>query len=315
MKFYPITGSLSPALAKALADFEAPFTYPLGPGKFFRITHGEDYTLFFRAMGNEACFIAECQGCVAGVLCTAVRILWLPDGTKRKVAYIGDLKIAEEARGGTVLLRLARAAEAWLRPRVDAGFGVVMDGTARTPEDYTGRCGIPVFRDLGQLVVFRISVSDACAKFNPGCFQTAPEAGLACYRSLSLGRYACPAGQAEQRSQINPVWLTSPDGSACGMLEDTRKAKRLITGDGSELLSAHLSCFAYITVAMAAELIRVALRQVAGLGFPALFVAVVESDAQELREALHPLEVLAAPATVYGTGLMAGSWNINSSEI
>src|ERR1700722_18856214 len=110
MKFYPIAGSLSPALVKALADFEAPFTYPLGPGKFFRITHGEDYTLFFRAMGNEACFIAEDQGCVAGVLGTVVRNLWLPDGTERKVAYIGDLKIAEEARGGTVLLRLARAA-------------------------------------------------------------------------------------------------------------------------------------------------------------------------------------------------------------
>jgi hypothetical protein len=279
MKFYPITGLLSSALVKALADFEAPFTYPLGPGKFFRITHGEDYTLFFRAMGNEACFIAE------------------------------------EARGRMVLLRLARAAEAWLRPRVDAGFGVVMNGTVRTPEAYTGRCGIPVFQDLGQLVVFRISVSDACAKYNPGGFQTSAEAGLACYRTLSVGRYACPAGQAEQRSLINPVWLMSPDGSACGMLEDTRKAKRLITGDGSELLSAHLSCFAYSTVAMAAELIRVALRQVACLGFPALFVAVVESDAQELREALRPLEVLAAPATVYGTGLMAGSWSINSSEI
>src|SRR5580692_11132909 len=163
MKFYRISDPHTLSLAKALADFEAPFTYPLGPGKFFRITHGEDYTLFFRAMGDGACFIAEDQGRVAGVLGTAVRKLWMPDGMERAAAYIGDLKIAEEARGGTVLLRLARVAEAWLRPRVDAGFGVVMSGTAQTPDAYTGRCGIPVFQDLGQLMVFRIFVSDECA--------------------------------------------------------------------------------------------------------------------------------------------------------
>jgi hypothetical protein len=315
MKIYPIFEPISPVLAKALADFEVPFTYPLGSGKFFRITHGADYTLFFRAMGDGACFIAEHQGRVAGVLGTAVRKLWMPDGTERASAYMGDLKIAEDARGSTVLLRLARAAEAWLRPRVDMGFGVVMNGTAQTPDAYTGRCGIPVFQDLGQIVVFRIFVSDGCAKHNPGHFHTTQEAGLDCYRRLSLGRYACPADQPQKRSQIKPVWLMNPGGLACGMLEDTRKAKRLIAGDGSEMLSAHLSCFAYGAVAAAAELIRIALGQVACLGLPALFVAVARSDAQELRDALHPLEVLAAPATVYGAGLRTGSWNINSSEI
>src|SRR5258706_16480030 len=124
MKLHAISESPSPALAQALAEFETPFTYPLGPGKFFRITHGEDYTLFFRAVGDGTCFIAEHQGRVAGVLGTSVRRLWMPDGAERAVAYIGDLKIAADARGGTVLLRLARAAEAWLRPRVEAGFGV-----------------------------------------------------------------------------------------------------------------------------------------------------------------------------------------------
>jgi hypothetical protein len=315
MKLYPISGPPSPALARALADFEAPFTYPLGPGKFFRITHGEDYTLFFRVMGDGTCFIAEHEGRVAGVLGTAVRRLWLPDGAERAAAYIGDLKIAADARGGRVLIRLARAAEAWLRPRVEAAFGVVMDGTAQTPTAYTGRSGIPAFRDLGRLMVFRIAVANEGTKHNPGHFQTTRETGLACYQRLSLGRYACPAGDAQQRSQITPVWLMNPDGSACGMLEDTRKAKRLITGDGSELLSAHLSCFAYHGVTAAAELIHVALRQVAALGLPALFVAVAGPDAQALREALRHLEVLAAPATVYGAGLPPGSWNINSSEI
>lgn len=315
MKIHRISGPPSASLARALAEFEEPFTYPLGPGKSFRITHGEDYTLFFRVLGDGACFIAEHQSRVAGVLGTAVRQLQMPDGTECAVAYLGDLKIAVNARGGTVLVRLARAAEAWLRPRVNAGFCVVMDGTVATPDAYTGRAGIPLFRDLGHLMVFRIPRSDEGSKGEPRHFQTTQDTGLACYRRLSLGRYACAPGEAEKRSQTRPVWLMNPDGSACGMLEDTRKAKRLITGDGSELLSAHLSCFAYNTVSAGAQLIGIARRQLAGLGFPAMFVAVAQPDAKELRESLPNPEITAAPATVYGAGLQAGTWNINSSEI
>jgi hypothetical protein len=51
------------------------------------------------------------------------------------------------------------------------------------------------------------------------------------------------------------------------------------------------------------------------LGLPALFVSVPETDAQVLRVSLRNFEILAAPAIVYGTGLMAATWNINSSEI
>src|SRR5438094_627504 len=122
MKVWQLSSPPSPALARVLAEFEAPFTYPLGPGKFFRISHGEDYTLFFRAQGNGACFIAEQNGRVVGAMGTAIRQLWMPDGTERLAAYFGDLKIAPEDRGGAVLMRLARAAEAWLRPKVEAGF-------------------------------------------------------------------------------------------------------------------------------------------------------------------------------------------------
>src|SRR5258705_9398947 len=115
MKINQLSGPPSPELASALAEFELPFTYPLGPEKFFRISHGEDYTLFFRAQGEGACFIAEDQGRVVGALGTAIRRLWMPDGGERSAAYFGDLKIAGKARGGAVLVRLARAAEDWLR--------------------------------------------------------------------------------------------------------------------------------------------------------------------------------------------------------
>ncbi len=314
MNVHQISNPPSQTLARALAEFEAPFTYPLGPGKLFRVSHGEDYTLFFRVQGEGACFIAEHEGRVVGTLGTAIRRLWMPDGTERPAVYIGDLKIAAKARGGTVLIRLARAAETWLRPRVAAGLGVVMGGTPLTPDAYTGRARIPGFQDLGRLMILRICGSVDGRPADPGRCLTTRKIGLACYRRLSLGRYSCPTDKAEQRSRIVPIWLMNTDGSACGMLEDTRRAKRLINEDGSEILSAHLSCFAYGVVSAGAELIGVALQHAARLGLPSLFVAVAEPDARELLAALCDVAV-AAPATVYGVGLQAGLWNINSSEI
>jgi hypothetical protein len=313
MKVWQLSEPPSPDLARALAEFEAPFTYPLGPGKSFRISHGNDYTLFFRAQGNGSCFIAEDGGRVLGVLGTSVRRLWLPNAEEISAAYFGDLKIAPQARGRLVLGRLAREAEAWLRPKVAAGFGVVMGGTTMAPDDYTGRAGIPGFHDVGQVALLRVSGCNAAEP--PGHFLTDRETGLGYYRQLSFGRYACPTGEAAARSRILPLWLVHPGGAACGLLEDTRKAKRLILEDGSELLSAHLSCFAYSSVGAAAELIEVALAAAVQAGLPALFVSVTASEAEELCTTLRKLEVHVASATVYGAGLAAGGWNINSSEI
>jgi hypothetical protein len=314
MKVRQICGPPSADLARALAQFEEPFTYPLGAGKSFRISHGVDYTLFFRAQGNAACFIAETGGCVVGALGTAVRPLWMPEGSERTVAYFGDLKIAKVARGGLVLMRLARAADAWLRPKVQAGFGVVMGGTSLMPESYTGRAGIPNFRELGRLAILRISNRNDSNFENDGMLTT-PEKALECYKRLSRGRYACPVGAAAERSKMRPLWLMTPDGSACGLLEDTRKAKRLISDDGLEMLSAHLSCFAYSDVAAASRLIGVGLSRASHAGLPAVFASVAEADAQPLAAALSQFAVHAAPAAVYGTGLEPGRWNINTAEI
>ncbi len=318
MNIHPLSGPPPPAMVRALADFEAPFTYPLGPDKFFHITHGDDYTLFFRAQGDATCFVAEQQGRVIGSLGTVIRRLWMPDGAEHPVAYLGDLKIARRARGGVVLARLAQAAEAWLRPKLNAAFGVVMGGTASTPETYTNRAGIPGFQVVGRLTVLRISnlTADQCG--NDQTLVSTNEAGLACYRTFSRSRYACPVGQPALRSQIAPTWLMNPDGSACGLLEDTRKAKRLIVSDGTELLSAHLSCFSCATVSAGARLVRGAVQRATESGLPGLFVTLPEPDAKALCVELANvggLAILPAPAVVYGTGLEPGTWNINSAEI
>jgi hypothetical protein len=316
MTVHRLSGPPGPALARALAEFEAAFRYPLGPGRSFGIRHGDDYPRFFRAMGEAACFVAEEEGRVVGAVGVAVRRLLLPDGTERPAAYVGDLKVSPNARNGFTFLRLAWEAQSWVRGRAEVGFGVVMDGTPVTPDAYMGRAGLPDAAVLGKVMVFRL----ACPKgpLDPGdADHDADEArGAACYRALSRGRYASPGGDPAERSEARPAWLVHPGGLACGRLEDTRRAKRLFDDAGEEMVSGHLAAFACRTPAAGAGLVRVALRRARAAGLPALFVAVAAADAAGLREALGTADVVEAPATVYGVGLGAcPDWNVNSSEI
>jgi hypothetical protein len=315
MIVHRLCGTPPADLAQALAAFEKQFTYPLGPGRCFRISHGEDYPRFFRAIGEAACFVAEQDGRVLGTLGSALRRLVLPEGGERPVVYLGDLKVAPAARGGTVLLRLVRAAQDWAGVRAQAAFGVVMDGTPVTPEAYTGRLGIPPFQELGKVLVLRLSARGEDAGADKR-FAAPAGAVDACYRRLSAGRYASPGGTSAERSKTGPVWLVSPEGNACGRLEDTRRAKRLVSDDGAEMRSAHLSAFAYRDRHAGAELLREALRRAALLTFPALFVAVAAPEAEGICQGLEGVEAVAAPATVFGTGLEPSPvWNINTAEV
>ena len=325
-------------LASALERFEEQFTYPLGPGRSFRISHGTDYPRFFRAMGEPACFVAtsdarphgvgqafqpdsqagkpdlrERGGRVVGVLGCALRRLQLPNGTECPAVYLGDLKVDPQARGGRALPQLAQAAMRWVAARAKVAFSVVMDGTRITPTRYTGRLGIPPFQELGKIMVLRIATRTDSLRESA----TITDAlGAACYVRLSAGRYACPGGFPSERSEIAPTWLMTPDGDACGRLEDTRRAKRLIADDGVEMQSAHLSCFAYHDVIAGVVLLKIALARAAERGLPALFVAVPTPDAEAFCAALALTDIVTAPATVFGTGLAPGAlWNINTAEI
>jgi hypothetical protein len=302
-------------LALALGRFEERFRYPLGPGRTFRIVHGDDYPRFFRAMGAAACFVAEREGRVLGVIGVAVRQLILPDGTQCLAAYLGDVKIDPHARGGLVLSRLMGAAQRWVEPQTQTAFAVVMGGTAVTPDRYTGRLGVPPLVELAKVAILRLSITGPRLDSADGWLASEAQ-GPDCYARLSAGRYACPVGDPQERSEMEPTWLLAPDGQACGLLEDTGRAKRLIGDDGMELRSAHLSCFAHRSPAVALRLLRIALGQASSRGFPALFVAVDAAQAEEFVRGLDGLEITVAPATVFGTGLSAGQpWNINTAEI
>lgn len=304
-------------LSSALTAFESQFHYPLGSDQSFRITHGKDYPRFFRAIGEATSFVAIQDGAVTGTAGLAVRRLLMPDGTARLVGYIGDLKIAENSRGTRILWRLTQAMRsACERFQVKTAFAVVMDGTSQTPPSYTGRAGLPHFTAVGKVTILRISTDRGSCETDDDYYATSKEAGEECYWNLCHGRYGCPVGSPEHRSEMKPVWLMRPDGVTCGLLEDTRRAKRLIAADGEELRSAHLSCFAFRTPEAGADLLRASLRRCLQHQFPALFVAVADGDRDPLLQALGSGTIVVAPATVYGTGFdLDGAWNINSAEV
>jgi hypothetical protein len=260
-------------------------------------------------MGEGRCIVVEHEGRVLGVLGAALRVLIIPGGHCKPVVYLGDMKIDPAARGGRTMLRLVEGMRFWVGTRAESAYAVVMDGTPVTPTRYTGRLGIPQFQQLGKIVILRLPKMPGGG---PDDWMSTEERGMACYHHWSAKRYACGGGNSDERSEMKPIWLVEPGGRACGRLEDTRRAKRLIADDGTEMVSAHLSCFAYENVSVGVDLIRRALRCIVA---PALFVAVPDSEVEPMARRL-PVEAVRAPATIYGTGVPFGpEWSINTAEI
>ena len=312
-------------IAAALARFERQFTYPLGPERSFHISHGEDYPRFFRAIGGRgraASFVSVGErGEILGTLGVALRQVLAPDKAKITSAYLGDLKTAPDARRARVLVALSAAAFAWGRQQgAVAAYGVVMDGTPRAPSTYSGRFGIPAFAVAGHVCVLRLPVPPASGGDEEPHPTTTSVAGVdEEYNRLGTGRYTPSGGCPAERSEM-PAWpMVDGPQRACGILEDTRRAKRLLLDDGSEMVSAHLSKFAYADPAAGASLVRRALDLCARRNLaPALFVSVPAVDAGTFAGLLKDVPgIVHAPATIYAAGLRAGTaaWNLNTAEI
>ena len=318
-------------LAARLAEFEAQFTYPLGEGRAFRISHGSDYSRFFRSMGRAACFIEQDGGRVVGALACVIRRLSLPHGGECEAAYLADLKVVPGKDSGWTLVRLASAAREWGVRFTDKAFAVVMEGTRVTPDRYTGRVGIPRFEPVDRIAILRVPTGrsvDAAPGVNAaaapaagagataGRFVDDPDQVERCWRALAAGAWHASGGAPAERSEMPPAWFASAAGAACGRLEDTRRAKRLITLDGDEMVSAHLTGFAFRSAEAGAGLIREACRRSAQRGYPALFVAVADGEAAAVRERLGDRDITVAPARVYASALESGApWIVNTSEI
>ena len=315
MKIHSLHEPPGPEMGEALERFEARFRYPLGEGMHFRISHGHEYLPFFQAMGEATVWVAERDGEVLGTLAAILRSLHLADGEMRRAAYLCDLKVIPDGRAGRVLAALTRAVTSDLISQgLKSAYAVVMGGTARTPVRYTGRLGIPMFEELGDVAILKVAVPDG-AQTGRATRASAPEVG-AVHAVLGNARPFARGGKPALRSLMTPVPLLGADGNACGVVEDTRRGKRLWLETGEELRAAHLSSFAYATIDAGAGLVCEALVIAAEEGFPALFVAIPAAEAPAFAESLRGLSVHVAPAKVYGCGLPRSEvWIVNPSEI
>jgi hypothetical protein len=305
-----------PALGAALERFEKQFQYPLGTDASFRISHGRDYLPFFRAIGDSTVIVAERDGEVVGTLAGVWRPLRFPGGEVQIAAYLCDLKVSPCARYGRILLTMARELESQARAAgCTCGYSVVMDGTRQTPLDYTGRCSIPGFSPSGEVVILKMTVPSVLPTI-PGIAQVSLAQVDDAFPYLVGTGYIPLGGSPILRSSMKPVPLLASDEAACGVVEDTRRGKRLITETGEELRAAHLSRFGYASAESGAALLRQALTVAAEAGYPALFVCLRRRETAAFRPLLAGLELLEASATVYAHQIgNPDEWTIHSSEI
>ncbi len=303
-------------LGEALARFELQFRYPLGPARSFRISHGRDYVTFFQAIGEARLFVGERRGTVLGTLAAVTREVRFPSGETRRAAYLCDLKVAPHARGGRTLLHLMNAVRARLEvPCSGLAYAVVMDGTAQTPVAYTGQLNLPAFENLDQLMVLRIPTQRA-ETFDDRVQTTNARSLQSIHDRLTRVQFVPLGGVPATRSQVEPAYLELIDGCACGVLEDTRRGKRLFDDAGDEMLSAHLSRFAYANTSDAAGFLGRVLGLAKEAGFPALFTAIPRHDAAKIVDSLAVADTVLAPATVYGCSFREkAAWRIDTSEI
>jgi len=314
MKLVELDAATAARLRQPLAEFEREFRYPLGPQRSFRVSHGEDYGAFVRALGVGATFVVADGDRVLGAMSVAQRELRTPVGDCEPTLYICDLKVLPRSRQGFVLRELLRAALRWGIPRARSAYGVVMRGTENTPERYSGRAGMPHFTRVRSIAVLRVSCTHG-TDVERELVEVSPEVVTRTFDDLRRGGYVPACGDSRLRSRMRVRCLLTRDRSACALIEDTRRAKRLFLDDGSELVSAHLSCFGYRSVDAAVELITLVRGLVALEGLPAVFVATPEHEAAAIVTRLDG-DVTVAAADIYGFGVRDDAdWSIHTAEI
>lgn len=298
-----------------LREFERQFWYPLGSNRKFRIEHPSNYTAFFEAIGKATCFLAVEDETVIGVLSVAIRdSRGINNSTDSRVAYIADIKITPERQGSGVLGKLISRVFEWLSEiKITSAYSVVMDGTAKTPDLYTGRNGIPEFKRKGRVVLLNLPTKESVEHYQHEIaidFLPNTDDATVSLRPFWVNRNLVP------RSVVRPSRILDVSNGVQGMLEDTRRSKRLYDEKGNEIMFAHLSYFYYHEPEQMLPVIRTAIEQAHSLGFTDLLVSVPYSQVRTFMDSLVSLINQTFTATIYGTGFDTDiSRLVYSSEI
>ena len=302
-----------------LREFEQQFWYPLGESREFRIEHPSLYTDFFNSMGDAHCFVALREGEVVGILSSVMRTLVAPTGKSSQVAYVADVKITKELQGSTLLYRLARTAILWLRPQICSAYSVVMDGTAVTPKQYTGRVGVPQFSWSGRVHLLSFSTTTDFPWVSNveeiPLKQSAELSGIEPRRTTTDGPSWATMNPSLRALEV-PVWLVDRQTSTCVLLEDTRRAKKLYDRHQSEYRYSHLTYPSYTEPEHLVQLFPHACARSQSLGFSHIFVAVPDIHFVAIQSKLENLEYETYSASIYGVSLNEDfPYLVNSSEI
>ncbi|MCF8462663.1 MAG: GNAT family N-acetyltransferase [Rickettsiaceae bacterium] len=309
MQIIELSTPIHSSLSHKVSEFERLFTYPLGQDRYFRIDHSPNYDAFYKAMGEAHTYYALYHDKIVASISYVIRTVKLHDHID-KVAYLGDLKIHPDHQATRLFFSIAKHLQPILEREVSSAYGIVMDGTINTPEQYTGRLGIPKFERLKEVYVLRFDTKNCDTSTDShiskeSCFET--------YQNLSSKPFAS-ISNSHMRSAIAREWF-STSKLACGMLEDTRLAKRLFLESGEELRSAHLSYFVYDDVQQGFLVIKSALKRSFQLGFPAMFLALSKQQMDDLESHLIGTSYSMAKAAIYGTQKTYGEITINTAEI
>lgn len=269
-------------------------------------------------MGDAYCFVALREEEVVGILSSVIRTLQSPNGKTTQVAYVADVKITRELQGSTLLYRLARTAILWLRPQISSAYSVVMDGTAVTPKQYTGRVGVPQFSWAGRVHLLSFSTGTNFSwasevsehSLDPGSGSSIEP------RRILADVPGWVSINPLLRAHDVPVWLVDQPTKACALLEDTRRAKKLYDRQQSEYRYAHLTYPSYTKPEDILQLIPYACSRSQSLGFSHMFLTVPDIHLAAIRNRLENIEHNAYSASIYGVSLSEDfPFLVNSSEI
>jgi hypothetical protein len=189
-----------------------------------------------------------------------------------------------------------------------------MDGTPLTPEQYSGRLGIPLFQAVKKVCILRFNTDIFNIGKNEQDEKISHETGYELYRLLNSEGTLLALSHSKIRSALEPLWFHS-EAKACGMLEDTRKAKKLFLSAGEELISAHLSYFSFSDALSAADVLRQAILYAREQAYPAVFVALSTSQVELLQEALKNFSYQNLSATLYATNTICEHISVNTADI
>ena len=284
--------------------FEQQFRYPLGDGSTFRIHHPTPYTRFAQSIGHGACFIATDNDRIIGVISVSIRDICIA-GVVQQCAYIFDLKLAPDNKNPFTLLRLLQRAQAWAETFCNSAYAVVMDGTNKTPDQYTGRLAIPQFHKIQSLYVLLFPCAAAAINLEPQTLQM---------HASAQDQIDTIHSRFEQRSLLSPSTL-SIDQENWAVLEDTRQAKQLFDQENHEIKAAHLSYLHFTNPTDANTLIDTARHLAAQQDYAQLFCCLNQTQYERMNTELRAQASLST-ASLYTYNIDANqAWLIHSSEI